>query len=219
MEKKISKVAIYVRKSREEETEETLNRQQAVLIDLCEKNDWSWELFKEVGSSQDLEEREELQKMLEKIKLFYFDAIVVADLDRLSRNVIHFGQIKLLIVNAGVPVVTPSKTFDFSNESDDMFSDFMSVIAKSEYQQIKKRLVRGTRQSAKQGNWQGKKNPVGYKYNRVTKKLEPSEDAPIIKKMFKLYLEGMSTKDIAFKFERENVVTSTSLKKRLMGKE
>lgn len=34
MEKKISKVAVYVRKSREEETEETLNRQQAVLIDL-----------------------------------------------------------------------------------------------------------------------------------------------------------------------------------------
>lgn len=45
----------------------------------------------------------------------------------------------------------------------------------------------------------------------MTKKLEPSEDAPIIKKMFKLYPEGMSTKDIAFKFERENVVTSTGL--------
>jgi DNA invertase Pin-like site-specific DNA recombinase len=86
MEKKISKVAVYVRKSREEETEETLNRQQAVLIDLCEKNKWSWELFKEVGSSQELEEREELQKMLEKVNLFYFYAVVVADLDRLSSN-------------------------------------------------------------------------------------------------------------------------------------
>ncbi|MDQ0197467.1 recombinase family protein [Neobacillus ginsengisoli] len=211
IEKKVSKVAVYVRKSREEETEETMNRQQAVLIDLCEKNNWSWELFKEVGSSQDLAEREELQKMLEKVNLFYFDAVVVADLDRLSRNVIHFGQIKMLLVNAGVLVVTPSKTFDFSNESDDMFSDFMSVIAKSEYQQIKKRLVRGTRQSAKQGNWLGKKNPVGYKYNKETKKLEPSKDAPVIKKMFKLYLEGLSIKDIAFKFDHENVVTTIGL--------
>jgi site-specific DNA recombinase len=108
--------------------------------------------------------------MLDKVNLFYFDAVVVADLDRLSRNVIHFGQIKLLLVNAEVLVVTPSKTFDFSNESDDMFS-VMSVIAKSEYQQIKKRLVRGTRQSAKQVNWLGKKNTVGYKITKRQKNL------------------------------------------------
>jgi site-specific DNA recombinase len=211
VDKKIKAVAVYVRKSREEETEETLNRQQAVLIDLCEKNNWSWELFKEVGSSQEYEEREELQKVLQKVQVFHYDAVVVADLDRLSRNTIHFGQIKLILVNAGVKVVTPSKIFDFSNESDDMFSDFMSVIAKSEYQQIKKRLVRGTRQSAKGGNWLGKRVPVGYKYNHVTKKLEPSEDAPVIRRMFELYMEGMSTKDIAFKFSHENVTTSVGL--------
>ncbi len=206
----ISNVAVYVRKSREDETDETLNRQQAVLTDLCERNGWNYELYKEVGSSQDLD-RPVLQAMLGKVSTFHFDAVVVADLDRLSRNVIHFGQIKLLLVNASVPVITPSKTFDFSNESDDMFSDFMSVIAKSEYQQIKKRLVRGTRQSAKQGNWVGGKVPIGYRYNRETKRLEKTKDAPVIKQLFDLYVSGKSTKDIAFQFTHENVVTSVGM--------
>ncbi len=208
--KDISTVAVYVRKSREDETDETLNRQQAVLVELCIRNGWNYKLFKEVGSSQDLD-RLELQAMLGKVSTFHFDAVVVADLDRLSRNVIHFGQIKLLLVNASVLVVTPSKIFDFSNESDDMFSDFMSVIAKSEYQQIKKRLVRGTRQSAKQGNWVGSKVPIGYKYNPETKHLELTEDAPVIKRIFDLYVEGKSTKDIAFQFTHENEATSVGM--------
>ncbi|MDM5229337.1 recombinase family protein [Cytobacillus sp. NJ13] len=211
MEKQITNVAVYVRKSREDEDEQALNRQQSVLIDHCEKNSWNWELFKEVGSSQDLD-RPELQNMLEKVKLFHYDAIVVADQDRLSRNVVHFGQIKMILMNAGCFVVTPSKVFDYSKDSDDMFSDFMSVIAKSEYQQIKKRLVRGTKQSAREGNYLGKKVPIGYSYNRETKRLEKSEDAEIMRRLFELYMNGMSTKDIAFKFEHEGVMTSVGMK-------
>lgn len=210
MEKKLTNVAIYVRKSREEEDESTLLRQQKVLTDLCVKNLWKYELFKEVGSSQDLE-RVQLQEMLNKVKAFHFDAIVVADLDRLSRNTGHFGTIKEILINFGCVVVTPSKVYDFSVQEDDLFSDIQSVLAKNEYQTIKKRLVRGSRQSARDGNWLGKKNPVGYNYNRTTKKLEPTEDAPIIKRLFQEYVDGLSTNDIAFKFTQEGVTTSTHM--------
>ena len=210
MEKKLTNVAIYVRKSREEEDESTLLRQQKVLTDLCVKNLWKYELFKEVGSSQDIE-RVQLQEMLNKVKAFHFDAIVVADLDRLSRNTGHFGTIKEILNNFGCVVVTPSKVYDFSVQEDDLFSDIQSVLAKNEYQTIKKRLVRGSRQSAKDGNWLGKKNPVGYNYNRTTKRLEPTEDATIIKRLFQEYLDGLSTNDIAFKFTQEGVTTSTNM--------
>lgn len=210
MGKQITSVAVYVRKSRPEETEETLNRQQNVLTELCKRNGWEYELFKEVGSSQDLE-REGLQKMLEKVKLFLFDAVVIADLDRLSRNTVHFGLIKEVFVNSGCLAVTPSKIYDFSKNDDDFMSDIFSVMAKQEYQMIKKRLIRGMRESAKQGNWVGKKVPVGYQYNRETKRLEPSVDAPIIQRLFREYIEGFSTKELAFQFTRERVTTSTGL--------
>ncbi|MDZ5712781.1 recombinase family protein [Jeotgalibacillus haloalkalitolerans] len=210
MEREIKKVAVYVRKSREEETEDTLNRQQSVLIDLCEKNQWEYELFKEVGSSQEYD-RPQLQEMLENIRAFMYDGIVIADLDRLSRNTVHFGQIKEIIVNSGVITITPSKTYDFSKDDDDFISDVQSVLSKQEYKTIKRRLVRGTRQSAKDGNWLGKKAPIGYKYNRETKRLEPSEDAHVIQRMFQEYIGGKSTKDIAYEFDLEGVTTSVGM--------
>ncbi|PHF35400.1 recombinase [Bacillus toyonensis] len=209
--KKKEIVAVYIRKSREDEGQEALMRQQEVLIELCEKNNWNYELFVEVGSSQDLD-RVELQRMLSKIKHFEFDAVVCSDLDRLSRNTGHFGQIKEILISAGVFVVTPSRHYDFSNNEDDFVSDIFSVIAKQEYQTIKKRLIRGSRQSAKSGNWLGKRIPIGYEYNRMTKRLELSEDAPVIKRMFMLYLEGISTKDIAYKFTNEVVSTTVNMK-------
>lgn len=210
MEKNITSVAVYIRKSREEETEETLNRQQSVLVDYCKKNNWKYDIYKEVGSSQELE-REQLQAMLEKVKLFHYDGVIIADLDRLSRNTGHFAQIKDIFIGAGCLAITPSKIYDFTIQEDDLFSDIQSVLAKNEYQTIKKRLTRGTRQSAKDGNWLGKKSPVGYAYNSKTKRLELTQDAHIIKRMFDEYLDGLSTVDIAYKFTTENVITSTNM--------
>ncbi|SFX52627.1 Site-specific DNA recombinase [Thermoactinomyces sp. DSM 45891] len=209
MEKKKT-VAVYVRKSREEETEDTLQRQQAVLVDLCERNHWNYDVYKEVGSSQELD-RPELQKMISRIKLYHYDAVVSADQDRLSRNVGHLDQIKQTMVNAGCLFVTPSRVYDFRKDDDDFISDIQSVLSKQEYQKIKARLVRGSRQSARDGNWLGKKSPIGYKYNRDTKKLELSEDALVIRKMFQLYVAGLSTKDIAYKFTQEGVKTTIDM--------
>ncbi|TCP69728.1 recombinase family protein [Baia soyae] len=203
-------VAVYVRKSREEETEDTLQRQQSVLIDLCERNHWKYDVYKEVGSSQELD-RPELQKMISRIKLFHYDAVVSADQDRLSRSVGHLDQIKQILVNAGCLFVTPSRVYDFRKDDDDFISDIQSVLSKQEYQKIKARLIRGSRQSARDGNWLGKKSPIGYKYNRDTKRLEVSEDAPVMKEMFDLYIAGLSTKDIAYKFTQETVKTTMNM--------
>lgn len=210
MERKIKSVAVYVRKSREDETEEVLNRQQAILIEVCKKSEWSYEIFKEIGSSQDIN-RPELQKMLDKVKEYNYDAVVVNDLDRLSRNMVHSGIIKEVLVSAGCKVITPSRMYDFTKEEDDFFSDFESVMAKREYQTIKRRLVRGSIQSAKEGNWVGKKTPIGYQYNRKTKKLDITEDAPIIERLFNDYASGMSTKDIAYQYKLEGVSTSIGM--------
>lgn len=203
----IKRVAIYVRKSRKEETDETIKRQEEVLLDFCHKHNWKYEKFKEVGSSQNLD-RSELQKMLKKIKLFSYDGIVVADLDRLSRNTGHFGIIKEILIASGCFVITPLKIYDFTQQDDDLFSDIQSVMAKNEYQNIRRRLVRGVKQSAKDGNWAKGKAPVGYIRDQKTKRLKKTSDAKIIGKIFELYLKGYSTKEIANKFIQEGITTT-----------
>jgi site-specific DNA recombinase len=208
---KIKKVAIYSRKSRPDETDEVLKRQLAILVDMCVKNDWDYEVFQEVGSSQDIH-RLELNKMLNKVQSYEYDAIVITDQDRLSRNTGGFAQIKETLANYGVKVVTTTKIYDYTTQEDDFVSDINSIIAKQEYLNIKKRLVRGKRQSAKEGNWVGGKTPVGYEYDHKSKKLVPDEYAPVVKRIFSLYLSGKTSTDIERQLELEGILTPTGSK-------
>ncbi|RSK29349.1 recombinase [Bacillus sp. HMF5848] len=211
---KIKKVAIYSRKSRPDETEDTIKRQLAFLVDKCVENNWEFEVFQEIGSSQSIDEkvRPELNKMLDKVQRYEFDAVVVTDQDRLSRNTVGFSQIKEILTNYGVQVVTSSKIYDYATQEDDLMSDMQSIVAKQEYLNIKKRLVRGKRQSAKEGNWVGGKTPVGYSYDHKSKKLVPDENAPVIKRIFTLYLSGHTSTEIERMFDLEGILTPSGTK-------
>lgn len=211
---KIKKVAIYNRKSRPDETEEVLKRNLAFLIEKCLENNWEFEVFEEVGSSQSINEkvRPELNKLLEKVQSYHYDAVVITDQDRLSRTTAGFAQIKETLTNYGVHVVTSSKIYDYNTQEDDLMSDMQAIVAKQEYLNIKKRLVRGKRQSAKEGNWVGGKTPVGYNYDNKTKKLVPDENATIIKRIYDLYLSGNSSTDIERILDLEGTLTPTGSK-------
>lgn len=203
---KIQNVAIYIRKSRPEETEVDLTSQQLALIRLCDDKGWNYDIYKDNASSQDLQ-REEFQKLLTKVQQNAYDAIVVTDQGRLSRNTGHFGTIKEILANYGVLVVTETKTYDYNRADDDLVSDFESVISKQEYMAIKRRLIRGRIQSVKSGNWAFGKPPFGYERNYKTKKLEKNEYAPIIERIFALYADGATTVEIARTFELEGILT------------
>lgn len=202
----VSKVAIYSRKSRPDETDEVLRRQLQYLINMCEENSWTYEVFQEVGSSQSID-RPELNRLLEKVKNFEFDAIVTTDQDRLSRTTGGFASIKEILIDYGVKVITSSKVYDYSTQEDDLMSDMQSVISKQEYLNIRRRLIRGKRQSAKEGNWVGGKVPVGYSYDRKTKKLIPDENAYMIKKIYQLYIQGLSSTEIERQLTLEGITT------------
>ena len=71
-----------------------------------------------------------------------------------------------------------------------MKSDILQAVGKNELSRTKIRLKRGTVQSAKKGNWQGKKSPIGYTYDHDTKRLKLNDDAKVVRRMFEMYLEG-----------------------------
>jgi len=160
-------VAIYLRKSRGQDEDLCKHREQ--LIALCKANGWSYDLYSEIGSSDSLEEREEMVKLLNNIKKY--SKVIVMALDRLSRNELHQAVITQMLRENNVEVVTPTKTYNFNVENDILMSDFEKLIARSEFRLIKKRLVTGKIQSFKQGNWVQGFAPIPYEYNRDTKGL------------------------------------------------
>jgi len=207
----IKKVAIYSRKSRPDETEEILQRQLQVLIEMADKNKWQWEVYQEVGSSMSIEERDrpELNKMLTKVQIYEYDGILVTDSDRISRDIEHSSRIKKMLANYGVKLITTTKVYDYNSQEDDLMSDMMAIVSKQEYLNTKKRLIRGKKASASQGRWQGKA-PLGYKYDKEKGKLVIDEEtATIVKRIYDLYIQGFSSTDIAYKLEIEGVRTPT----------
>ena len=83
-------VAIYLRKSREEETEtreETLARHERILLDFCCRSNLSIiKTYKEVVSGESIEKRPQMIQLLEDVSKCMYDGVVVVELERLSRG-------------------------------------------------------------------------------------------------------------------------------------
>jgi site-specific DNA recombinase len=208
MDRKIKYVALYVRKSRD--NKESLEGQLSSLVEYCNRFEWKYEVFSEEGSASSEEwNRPELQRMIALIEKQHFDAVLVTEQSRITRSD-DFPKFRNVLQEANCLFMTTqtNSVYDYTKPEDEFVSDIMSAVAKQEIAFSKIRLKRGTIQSAKKGNYMGKKVAVGFQYNRETKRLELSDDAPIIQRLFQEYVDGLSTTDIAHKFTLENVTTS-----------
>ena len=210
MENKIA--VIYARKSRENAV--TLDGQVESCIEWCKRNDVEYEIFAEEGdaSSEDWN-RPKLQQMIKAIENLEFNLVVATEQTRICRDD-HFPIFKELCRDTETLFVTADNNsiFNFSDPDDELKSDILQAVGKNELSRTKIRLKRGTVQSAKKGNWQGKKSPIGYTYDHDTKRLKLNDDAKVVRRMFEMYLEGHSTPDISYKFIQENVMAYHKVK-------
>lgn len=198
------KVALYLRKSREEESiEETLARHERMLIDYCKRNNLIIEhIYKEVVSGESLESRPQAQQMLIDVENGCYDGVVVIELERLSRgNQIDQVEILEVFKSSKTKIYTLNKTYDLSsdNEFDEEFFEFGLFMSRREYKTIKRRLIRGKKQAQKEGYFTASTLPFGYSKVKGDKGfiLVPNEQTPIVQLIFNKYVvDGCSLADI-----------------------
>jgi site-specific DNA recombinase len=198
--------AIYGRKSRENAS--TLESQINACIDCAELNNIEYEIFAEEGTqSSENWDRPELQRMLKKIENTEFHYVIVSEQTRISRNE-DFSIFKKLMRETGTILVLAdtNQSIDYLNPHDAVMSGVQQAFGELELSTAKTRLKRGTVQSAKKGNWVGKKAPVGYEYDHETKRLKITDDAPVVREMFEMYISGMSTVEITHELNSKNVL-------------
>ena len=202
----IKKVALYLRKSREEEhesREETLARHERMLRDYCKANNLEIvKVYKEVVSGENLEARPQARQMLDAVADGDFDGVVVVELERLSRgNQIDQVEILETFKKSGTLIYTLNKTYDLSseNEFDEEFFEFGLFMSRREYKIIKRRLIRGKKQAQKEGYYIGAILPYGFGKIRGDKGyvLVPNEETPIVQMIFhKFAYEGYTLADL-----------------------
>lgn len=196
----IKNTAIYLRKSRDDtDIEDVLSKHRDTLTTLANQNKWKYTLYEEIVSGEKIAYRPKMQQLLEDILKNNYDAILVMDIDRLGRGGNRdWGEIFETLAEGNCYIVTPQKTYDVTEDLDEMMLQFQSLFAGVEYKAIKKRMQRGKVAGAKQGYWTNGKPPYPYEYESKTKTVYVNPDKlKIYRMMIDKLLNGVSTHDLA----------------------
>lgn len=205
----MNSVALYLRKSRDEDNESrdiTLARHEKLLIEYCERNDlYIKKIYKEVVSGESIAARLEMQRLLVDISAGKYDGVVCIELERLSRgNQVDQAEILEVFKKTGTKIYTLNKTYDFStdNEIDEEFFEFGLFMSRREYKVICRRLSRGRSAALLEGYYTGSSLPYGFNKRKQGKGyvLYPNEsEAEIVRLIFDMYVnQGKGISEIAY---------------------
>lgn len=199
----INNVAIYLRKSREDDElkEETLARHETMLLEYCERNNLNIvKIYKEVVSGESIANRPEMQKLLDDVSRGLYAGVVCVEIERLSRGN-QIDQVEILEVFKGsnTKIYTLNKIYDLSKEDiDEEFLEFALFMSRREYKIINRRLQRGRNQSRQEGYYIGSILPFGFDKVRGEKGfiLVPNDNAKVVQFIFNQYLDGVNVATI-----------------------
>ena len=217
----VDKVAIYLRKSRDEDNEakeETLARHEKMLNDYCKRNKLNVvAIYKEVVSGESISNRPEMQRLLEDVDAGLYTGVVCIEIERLSRgNQIDQCEILEVFKKSNTKIYTLQKIYDLSNEDiDEEFFEFSLFMSRREYKIIRRRMERGRAQAMKEGYYTGSITPYGYakkKDGRGFVLVPEEKEAEIVKLMFEKYENGESILGICRYFNDKGILTRKGCK-------
>ena len=222
----MSKYIMYLRKSQmdrdfeELSVEETLKRHRTRLEEYARNNRINVVvILEEVVTGESLSGRPQMMKALELISTGEYAGIVCMDIDRLSRgSSLDSGYITQVLQVNNCKILTPDKTYDLQDESDEQFADMKFMFSRYELRTITKRLVNGRNASASEGRYIGGSAPYGYDVIKLKGEKGNSlvinpEEARVVQMIYDMYTnEGMGYNAIAHSLNLLHLKTKTGRK-------
>ncbi|MDI9368174.1 MAG: recombinase family protein [Thermotogota bacterium] len=179
---------------------------------------------KESGS---LDEREQFDVMMEKLRGGEADAVLCEKYDRFSRSGAS-GEVLIQKIEKqlGVKVIAAAELIDTSTPLGKAMRGIKMIFSNMEREEIVARTTKRMRDIATHGFWLGGPPPLGYKVivsqdseGRNRKRLEIDEEtAPLVRKIFEMYASGKIQTQIiewlnenGFRTSRGNHFTKSSV--------
>ncbi|KUP08073.1 hypothetical protein Q73_07565 [Bacillus coahuilensis m2-6] len=189
------KYAMYLRISQEHgEDEDTLRNHREILTEFAKKNEMQYDIYEEIvsGMDRDIKKRDEFYTIFHNAEKY--KGIILLKIDRLARHETVAMQFRDLCVDYDIPVITPTKTYDFSNQTDNMMYVMEAAFAANEGRAIAFRNKMNKIIRSKRGEHVSGSVPYGYKRNKEAKKLEIVEDeAKVIRYIYRLHAKGLGS--------------------------
>ena len=206
-------VAIYLRKSRDEENLglEVLRKHEKELTDLANTRGFRIvKIYREVVSGESLKQRFAMQELLVAISEEAYDAVLVTEISRLGRgDALEQAIIQNAFAETNTRIITPNREYNPSDMDSEMILSFESLLARQELRLIKQRMRAGKSRSASLGQWANGIPPYGYTYNPQTKHLEINEEqAEVVRQCVERCLQGVSSTKIAIGLNQQGIKTN-----------
>ena len=167
------KIAIYSRKSKYTGKGESIGNQ----VELCKnylktKYDTNLKdvlIYEDEGYTGANTKRPEFQKMLKDIKAKKIKTVICYRLDRISRNVLDFCNLKDELSDYNVSFISIREDFDTSTPMGSAMLLITSVFAQLERDTIAERIRDNMLELAKTGRWLGGNTPFGFQSDEIEK--------------------------------------------------
>lgn len=195
--------AIYLRKSRADlEAEatgagDTLARHEQILMSLAKSRALPiGAIYREIVSGERIANRPVMQQLLTEVEEGRWKGVLVTETSRLARgDTIDQGIVAQAFKFSGTLIVTPSKTYDPTQEADEEWMEFGLFMSRQEYRMIRRRMTAGMQAAKREGRYISNVPPYGYERYKLDGRgwsLRPIESqAKVVRMIFDLYLSGL----------------------------
>ncbi len=206
-ERKIA--GIYIRVSTEDQAREgfSLGEQEEKLRQLCNYKEYEvYKVYCDAGiSAKDMEHRPKFQEMLKDMRDGKINYIVAYKLDRVTRSVRDLEELITQLEKYNTYLVCDRDDVNTSTANGRFFVRMLTVLSQLEIEIVSERTKFGMVGAIKSGHIPGIK-PLGYKNDSTRKTIIDPTTAPIIKRVFDLYLQGKTYLQIAKIFNGEKIL-------------
>lgn len=209
------KIGIYIRVSTDEQrkTGISLRDQELRGVEFCVRNGYEYEVFSDGGYSGelDLESRPELSRLVDKLltKPKEIDGVFVVDIDRLTRDPKLGFLLKQIFIENEIKLFNVDGfEINLNDENEDLMMGIKFLLSSFELKKLRIRIKRSLERNIKDGKVMGGPfKPFGYKKGPENKLVICEEESEIVKKIFQLCIEGLSTRKISVWLNEQGIPT------------
>lgn len=170
-------------------------------------DDWLLvDVYMDVGSAKTESNRREFNRLLNDCKNHNLDHVITKSLSRFGRDNVEVLESLRLLRDSGVKIYFMEEDIDVDKNYDEFELSIRSALNQSENEHRSENIKMGLKYCAESGSSGLYKKPCfGYKKNDAGDLIPDEKQAEIVKRIFEMYLSGVSIDGIAKTLEQENI--------------
>ena len=200
---------IYARYSSDRQNEQSIAGQVEVCQKWASDNDIEIvDIYHDEALSGKTDKRPDFQRMVRDAKNGKFDYIIVYKLDRFARNRYDSAIYKAQLKKYNVRIMSAMENIAEGPEGI-ILESVLEGMAEYYSANLSQNVLRGMYQKAEQAKYMGGTIPLGYKIDTDKNFVIDKNTAPIVKKIYKMYADGFTIKEICKELNKAGYKSST----------